>query len=91
MHWCKLISSGLREMCKKVLLLGIANSQWGVGFQSQTRHDFLLGCNYGSGHGHGDQVPRGECKYITKVIHAGKDRIDDHSGTTQQDAQTATL
>ena len=28
---------------------------------------------------------------ITKVIHAGKDRIDDHSGTTQQDAQTATL
>ena len=28
---------------------------------------------------------------ITKVIHAGKDRIDDHSGTTQLDVLTATL
>ena len=28
---------------------------------------------------------------ITEVVHAGKDRIDDHSGTTQQDAQTTTL
>ena len=28
---------------------------------------------------------------IIEVIHAGKDRIDDHSGTTQQDAQTTTL
>ncbi len=33
----------------------------------------------------------GAMSRITKVIHAGKDRIDDHSGTTQQDVQTTTL